>query len=203
MRLATSLAAAAVPPLLLAALGTTHPDVLTPQSAPWWRDLHVVGLVLFPLLALGPWALLRGRHGLLTAAAVVLGLVYAVFYGALDTLAGVGGGHETMVLGPGPWVSALFGIADVIVLPGVYAYLAAVALAAVVVVVTAPGMRRVAAVLGGVVAVGAAWSFRTSHIYYPFGVATMVALAVGLTALVLAANPVLRAAPSGSAPAPR
>ncbi|MBE7162204.1 MAG: hypothetical protein INR72_13245, partial [Williamsia herbipolensis] len=48
-----ALAAAALPPLLLAAVGLTHPLVLTPETAPWWRDLHVIGLVAFPLLALG------------------------------------------------------------------------------------------------------------------------------------------------------
>src|ERR1700759_3524871 len=107
-----ALLAAAVPPLLLAGLGSTHPTMLTPESAPWWRDLHVVGLLLFPLLALGPWAGVRGRGRVLEPVVLVLGLLYACFYTALDVLAGIGAGQETVVVGPGPWVSALFAEAD-------------------------------------------------------------------------------------------
>jgi hypothetical protein len=194
MRIWTATAAAALPPLALAVLGTSHPMVLTPDSATWWRDLHIIGLVLFPLLALGPWVVTRtARVGLpritgrvLEAVVAVLGLIYAGFYTALDSLAGIGGGATTLALGPGPWVSALFGIADVVALPGVYAYLAATLLAAVVGIVVAPGAWRLLAAAGGVVAVGGAWWFLTSHIYYPYGVATMVALAVGHTALAVA-----------------
>jgi hypothetical protein len=44
------------------------------------------------------------------------------------------------------------------------------------------------AALGAVFAVVGAWSFLTSHIYYPYGVATMVMLAIGHTVLALAAT---------------
>jgi hypothetical protein len=193
MRPIVAVAATAVPALALAVLGSSHPAVLTPESAPWWRDLHVIGLVLFPLLALGPWAVVhvsrpRGVAGwVCSAAAAVLGLVYAAFYGALDALAGIGGGHETMVLGPGPWVAALFGIADELGVYGSYAYLAASVLAAVLALVRAPGAWRLLAAVGALFAVVGAWSFLTSHIYYPYGVATMVMLAFGHTLLAVAA----------------
>jgi len=193
MRLPTALAATALPAVALAVLGTSHPTVLTPESAPWWRDLHVIGLVLFPLLALGPWAVVRvarpaGPVGwVLEGLTVVLGLLYTGFYTALDALAGIGGGHQTMRLGPGPWVTSLFEIADAVVLPGVYAYLAATVLAAVLALVRAPGPWRLLAALGAVFAVVGAWSFLTSHIYWPFGVATMVMLGLGHTALAVAA----------------
>ena len=192
MRLSVAVAATALPAVALAVLGTSHPVALTPESAPWWRDLHVIGLVLFPLLALGPWAVVRvarpaGAVGwVLEGLAVVLGLVYTGFYTALDALAGIGGGHETMRLGPGPWVSSLFEIADLVVLPGVYAYLAATLLAAVLALVRAPGPWRLLAGAGAVFAVVGAWSFLTSHIYWPFGVATMVMLGLGHTALAVA-----------------
>ena len=209
MRTSTAVASAALPPLALAVLGTSHPMVLTPESATWWRDLHIIGLVAFPLLALGPWAVVRAaRAGLprvlgrvLEVVVVLLGLVYAGFYTALDSLAGIGGGATTLALGPGPWVAALFGTADVVALPGVYAYLAASLLAAVLGLVVAPGAWRLLALFGGAVAVAGAWSFLTSHIYYPYGVATMVALAVGHTALAVATarrGP----APGDRAPAP-
>ncbi|GAA4867710.1 hypothetical protein [Actinomycetospora straminea] len=191
---AALVAAAALPALALAVLGSSHPAVLTPESAAWWRDLHVIGLVLFPLLALGPWAVVRAARPagplgwVLEGLAIVLGLVYAAFYGALDALAGIGGGHETMRLGPGPWVAALFEIADALGIQGAYAYLAASVLAAVLALVRAPGTWRLLAGVGAVFAVVGAWSFLTSHIYWPFGVATMVMLAIGHTLLVVAAT---------------
>lgn len=193
MRALPAVAATALPALALAVLGSSHPAVLTPESAPWWRDLHIIGLVLFPLLALGPWAVVRvarpaGPVGwVLEGLAIVLGLVYAAFYGALDALAGIGGGHETMRVGPGPWVAALFEIADALGIQGAYAYLAATVLAAVLALVAAPGVWRVLAAVGALFAVVGAWSFLTSHIYWPFGVATMVMLGIGHSALAVAA----------------
>jgi hypothetical protein len=180
--------ASAAPPLVLAGLGMTHPHLLAPPTAVWWRDLHVIGLVAFPLLALGPWVAVRGRGRLLEIVAAVLGLVYAAFYTALDAIAGIGGGAATLAVGPGPWVSSLFGVADQVVLPGVYAFLTATVVAAVAVVVTTAGAARLLAAVGGVIAVAAAWSFLTSHIYYPVGVATMVVLAVGQTLVAVAAT---------------
>ena len=191
-----ALAAAAVPPLLLAALGTTHPTMLTPESAPWWRDLHVIGLGLFPLLALGPWVVVRGRGRVLEAVVVVLGLVYACCYTALDVLAGIGAGQETVVVGPGPWVPALFGMADELAVPGVYAYLAATVIGGATGILAARGVAaQVAAVVGTLVVAAGAWSFLTSHIYPPLGVGTMVALAVGWTTLAAAVPPVLSSTP--------
>lgn len=193
MRLPAVLAATALPAVALAVLGTSHPTALTAESAPWWRDLHVIGLVLFPLLALGPWAVVRVARSAgplgwaLEGLAIVLGVVYTGFYTALDALAGIGGGHETMRLGPGPWVTSLFEIADQVVLPGVYAYLAATLLAAVLAIGRAPGPWRLLAALGAVFAVVGAWSFLTSHIYWPYGVATMVMLGLGHTLLAVAA----------------
>lgn len=179
---------AALPPLLLAGLGSAHPHVLTPESATWWRDLHIVGLILFPLLAVPPWLVVRGRGRRLEVLVLVLGLVYASFYTALDAIAGIGGGAATLAAGPGPWVSSLFGIADLVALPGVYAYLAATVLAAVVGTIAAPGAWRALAAVGGLIAIVGAYWFLSSHIYYPLGVATMVTLAVGHTALVVAAG---------------
>ncbi len=191
-----ALVAAAVPPLLLAALGSTHPTMLTPGSAPWWRDLHVIGLGLFPLLALGPWVVVRGRSRVVEVLVVVLGFVYACCYTALDVLAGIGAGQETVVVGPGPWVPALFGMADRLVLPGVYAYLACAVLGGVTAVVVVRGIAaRAGAVVGTVLVLAGAWSFLTSHIYPPVGVVTMVVLAVGWTTLAAVVPPVLSSSP--------
>jgi hypothetical protein len=196
-----ALLAAAVPPLLLAGLGSTHPTMLTPESAPWWRDLHLIGLVLFPLLALGPWAVVRGRGRVLETVVVVLGFVYACSYTALDVLAGIGAGQETVVIGPGPWVPALFGMADELGMPGVHAYLAVAVIGGVTAVVVARGLAaRAAAVVGTVLVVGGAWSFLTSHIYPPVGVETMVVLAVGWTTLAAVVPPVLSSTPRRPSP---
>jgi hypothetical protein len=182
-----ALIAAGVPALLLAALGSTHPTLLTPESAPWWRDLHVIGLVLFPLLALGPWVVVHGRNRAVEVVVVVLGFVYACCYTALDVLAGIGAGAVTVAVGPGPWVAALFGMADRVMMPGVYAYLAVAVLGGVTAVVLAVGAAaRTAAVVGTALVVGGAWSFLTSHIYPPVGVVTMIVLAVGWTVLAAA-----------------
>ncbi|MBA2455469.1 MAG: hypothetical protein H0V48_02850, partial [Nocardioidaceae bacterium] len=73
-------------PLALAIAGATHPAHLTSESADWWRDLHVVMLPLFPLLAINVWVLLRGVwagvDGIVAVGARVLAFVYAAFYTA-------------------------------------------------------------------------------------------------------------------------
>jgi len=86
----------AATPLLLAALGVTHPRVLTPQTALYWHTLHLVLLVLFPLLGVNVWWLLSAFSGWPVWTARALGLVYIAFYGALDVLAGIGTGLIVM-----------------------------------------------------------------------------------------------------------
>lgn len=190
---------AVAPPLLLALVGTSHPTVLTPETATWWRDLHILGLIGFPLLALPPWLVVRGRGRAIEITVVVLGVIYAAFYTALDAIAGIGGGHATLAAGPGPWVSSLFGIADAVVVPGVYAHLAAAGLAATVVVATSRGLGRVVAAVGGVLVIGAAYEFILSHIFYPYGVVVMLVLALGWGLVALAATGLVGGARSRAA----
>jgi hypothetical protein len=175
------------PPLLLAGVGLAHPMHLTADSARNWRDLHVLLLPIFPLLGLAPWLVLRREGAALGAVAAVLGYVYAAFYTALDVLAGIGAGSLELA-GLDGGRSVLFAQADSLVRYGVWAYLAAAVLAAVVV------LRRagVAALPGSVLIIGGAWSFLDSHIFWPRGVLTMLALAVGWAALAMA-SPVKRA----------
>lgn len=175
------LVAVALPPLALGALGLTHPENLTDSTAQYWRDIHIVLLPLFPLLALAPWLIVRGESRGLGWLAAALGVVYALFYSALDVLAGIGAG-ALQLDGAASSTGILFregnGLADY----GVYAYLAATVLAAVV------ALRRagLAALLGAVLVVPGAIVFLGSHIYWPDGVLTMLALAVGWTALAVA-----------------
>jgi len=92
LRLYASVAAVVAGPLLLAALGVTHPQDLTEETASWWHELHTILVAVFPLLGLNLWWLLRGLEGVTAWLSRVAGFLYIVFYGALDVLAGVGTG---------------------------------------------------------------------------------------------------------------
>ena len=175
------LAAVALPPLVLGALGLTHPEDLTDSTAQYWRDIHIVLLPLFPLLALAPWLIVRGESRGLGWLAAALGVVYALFYSALDVLAGIGAG-ALQLDGAASSTGILFREGNALADFGVYAYLAATVLAAVV----ALRVAGLAALLGAVLIVPGAVVFLGSHIYWPDGVLTMLALAVGWTALAVA-----------------
>lgn len=168
------------PPVVLAAAGLAHPSHLTTGTADSWRNLHVLLLPVFPLLGLGPWLVLRREGLVLGRVAAVLGYGYAVFYTALDVLAGIGAGALQQA-GVGGGRSVLFAQADDLVRYGVWAYFGATVLAAAVM------LRRVgvAAAPGAVLTMGGAWSFLDSHIFWPRGVVTMFALAAGWAALAL------------------
>jgi hypothetical protein len=175
----TDLLQVAGPPLLLAGLGLAHPMHLTADSAARWRDLHVALLPIFPLLALGPWTLVRGERLAVRWMAGLLGFAYAVCYTALDVLAGIAAGALKSAGAEGKWTAVVFSQADDLVIYGVWAFLVAVVLASVV------ALRRagLSAAPGAVIVIAAAVSFRDSHIFWPRGGLTMIALAIGWTAL--------------------
>jgi hypothetical protein len=177
----TDLLQVAGPPMLLAGLGLTHPMHLTADSAAMWRDLHVVLLPIFPLLALGPWNLVRGERLALRWTVGLLGFTYAVCYTALDVLAGIAAGALKSAGAEGKWTAVVFTQADELVTYGVWAFLVAVVLASTV------ALRRagLSAAPGAVIVVAAAVSFRDSHIFWPRGGLTMIALAIGWAALLL------------------
>ena len=122
----------------------------------------------------------------------VAAFLYATFYGVVDAVAGIGAGVlvlNGMESGAGhgahagdrdPALSHLFAIGNEVGTYGAWAFLVGSVLLAVL------AWRRwgVAAVPGGLITVAAAWSFLSSHIYWPVGVWTMVALAIGLGLLV-------------------
>lgn len=172
------------PPLLLAGLGLAHPMTLTAGSAAMWQHLHTVLLPVFPLLALGPWVLVRRENRAVVRLVAVLGFVYAVFYTALDVLAGIGAG-ALQRYGGAASTSVMFTQGNNLATVAVWAYLAATVIAAGLAVSRA-GRN---ALPGAVIVVAAAWSFLTSHIYWPTGVLTMLALAIGWLALAVAAVP--------------
>jgi len=179
-RTAAVLVAVALPPLALAAAGLSHPSSLTDDTAMHWRDMHIALLPVFPLLAIAPILLTRRHDRRLGILAVVLGFAYAVCYQALDILAGIAAGALQLEGGQG--VGTMYGLADQIVVTGVWSYVAATVLASALVIRHA-GLR---ALPGAAIAVVATVSFVDSHIFFPRGVITMLGLAVGWTWLALA-----------------
>lgn len=171
--------AAVAPPLLLAGLGLLHPHELDGGTAVRWTMLHLVLLPLFPLLAVAPWLVARRGPRLSGALTMVLGLVFAVFYTALDVLAGIGTGVLQQA-GEVDGIPVLFRTGNELSLVGVYAYLVATVLASAL----ALRRARLRALPGAVVVVLAAVSFLGSHVYWPVGVLTMLGLALGWGLLV-------------------
>jgi hypothetical protein len=173
--------AVAVPPLVLAAVGVTHPMHLTAASAEYWRNLHIAILPIFPLLGFAPWLLVRGRSLALSWVVGILGFGYAAFYTALDVLAGIGAGGlklDDMGMATG----TLYGLGDSLGFIGSIALIAACAVTAIVVFersgpTTLPG--SVVLIVGTVL-------FLRDHIYFPVGVIGQLCIAVGWVAIVAA-----------------
>jgi hypothetical protein len=141
-------------------------------------------LPIFPLLALGFVVLLWGRPradlaGVATVVAWVSASVYAIGYTGLDAVAGVAAGAVQGQDGDPAelrrLVLALYDVADRLGQTGVYALLLAV-LAGTVALAARHGPRVFA---GSVVLLGAGYSFIDSHIFWPRGVLTMLAMAAG------------------------
>ena len=187
MRTLRTVALVTAPPLLLAVAGLVHPRHLTASTAAHWTALHVALLPVFPLLALGLLVPLRGRpardlDGALTVVAWAGCLGYAAYYSGLDAVAGISAGT---VAGHGVHgaVGWLFSTGDELGRAGVYA-LTLAARAAGAVLLRRHGVRVLP---GAVVVLGACWSFLDSHIFWPRGVYTMLAFAVGFGLLSVAA----------------
>jgi hypothetical protein len=183
--------AVALPPLVLAAIGVTHPQHLTMASALYWRNLHIVTLPIFPLLGFSPWLIVRFRHNLaLSWAAGILGFVFAVFYTGLDVLAGIGAGGLKLD-SMGMATTTVFGLGNSLGAIGAIALICAALLAGVVSIVSA-GWRAIPGAL--LVLVGSIFLWR-DHIYFPIGVLGQLFLALGWVALVAALRRSLNAAP--------
>ena len=186
---------------MLAALGITHPRVLTPETAPYWHTLHLVLLVLFPLLGVNLWWLLSGFSGWMVWTARALGFVYIAFYGALDVLAGIGTGLVVMRAPEAntPELSQtvrwLFAQGNQLSLIGVWAFLVACVLTSALLIYHVGHL----ALPGAVLLCGAAYPFLGSHIYFPVGVASMVLMAAGFAFLMWAK---VRRTPAPTEPEP-
>lgn len=170
--------AVGIGPLLLALIGLTHPQDLSAATATQWTALHVVAVPVFPLLGMSLWLLLRGESGAVAWVARIAAFVYACFYEALDAVDGIAAG-VTIRTSPQYQLGPLFTLGDTLGLVGTSAFLLGTLLTSALLV------RRHgrAALPGAALTVLAAVSFLDSHIFWPRGVLTMLALAVGLSAL--------------------
>lgn len=180
-----SIVGIAATPLFLAIMGFTHPQELTPETAPYWYTLHHILLPIFPLLGVNLWWLLANIPGPWAWLARILAFVYMPFYGGLDVLAGIGTGlvmnraYETdqhaLIVVNGWLFDQGHQLADV----GGWAYLLACLVTGALLV------RRLGRVAlpGAMLLIVAAVSFLRSHIYFPIGVLTMLVMAVGFIGL--------------------
>jgi hypothetical protein len=180
--------AVTIPAILLAALGVTHPHHLTGESAQRWTDLHILLLPVFPLLGVAHWVLLRHQRGLLPWIGRIAAFSYIAFYGALDAIAGIANGTIMRRSGAAtaderPETAWLFGIGNDI--GGLGAWSFAVAGIATSIMLVRRQHRR--ALPGALVLAAASIYFAALgvHIYWPRGVLTMLALAIGFGWLAL------------------
>jgi hypothetical protein len=178
-----SLIAVAVPHLVIAAVGLTHPARLTVDSAHHWQVMHTVLLPLFPLLALGPWLVARAVDARSSVIVGVIAFVYACFYTALDILAGIGGGAIKAAEAGG--LGIIFPVAQDLGAIGSYAHLAATALAAGL-AIRVTGLAR--GLSGALLVLAGSVLFWQEHVYRPWGVLAMVLLAAGWSWLVVAVD---------------
>ena len=175
--------AVTVPPLVLAAVGVTHPSDLTPQSAEYWRNLHIGILAIFPLLGFAPWLVVRGRNAVVSWIVGILGFLFAAFYTALDVLAGIGAGGLQFD-GHSDVVGTVFRLGNNLGDVGSYAFIGACLVAAVFSVKWS-GPR---AIPGAVLVLVGSVFFLERHIYFPVGVAGQLLLAAGWVALLVASR---------------
>lgn len=192
-------------PLALAAAGLlVHPHTLTAGTAHHWAVLHVWLLPLFPLLPLGLAVPLRGRHrrdaaGLAATLAWAGAYGYAVLYTGLDAVAGIAGGTVRAYGAPGQeaLLNRLFATGDALGRAGVWALAGAVLATGATLLLRGGSRDGLRAVPGTAVLLAACWSFRDSHIFWPRGVFTMLAFALGFALLLWPGSP----SPTGPAPA--
>lgn len=174
----------ALPALVVAGVGLAHPVLLTPETAERWRLAHLLLLPLFPLVAVSVWAVLRGVRGPAAWAARVLAGAYAVLYGALDSIAGIGAPHQVLRSegrgDPRPPIEDLYEIGDRLGVLGVYALAAAAVLAGGVLYLRS---RSPLAPLGAGVLAASCYPFLRHHVFPPRGVLALVGIALGLALL--------------------
>ncbi|WP_063798456.1 hypothetical protein [Nocardia sp. NRRL S-836] len=169
----------ALPGLLLAGIGLTHPHHLDASTAQWWRDMHIVLAAVFPLLGAAQWVLLDDSPKVVRWLGRVATFGYVVYYGALDALAGIGGGAMTLANGGRTDADApVFEIGNRLGTVGSWCFFAA----SVGIAVCALVKHRLKAIPGAVLLLVGSFLFLDSHIYWPEGVIACTCIALGMAA---------------------
>lgn len=170
----------ASPAFVIAALGLAHPIFLTPDTADRWRLVHLAFLPAFPLLAGSVLYLLRESGGPAAWVARVAAGGYAVLYGALDSIAGIGAPALVEARGEAATIGDLFGAGDQLGRLGVYAL--AVSLVVTSAVLWQRSHDRLA-LLGGALGAASCYPFLLHHVFPPRGVLALVGIGVALMLL--------------------
>lgn len=176
-------AAVALPPLVLAGIGLSHPTTLTAGSAAWWATMHIVLLPLFPLLGVAVWVLLRHDRTAVGWGGRVAAVIYTAFYGGLDAVSGIAAG-TVVQNGADPTsevVTSLFAAGRPLGIVGAYAFFVAVIL--VLASAFRAGQRGWLFYAAAGVALLSAYLFTVGHIYWPRGVVAMLGLAVSFAVI--------------------
>ena len=182
--------AVALPPVVLAGVGLSHPTHLTAESAAWWTTMHLVLLPLFPLLGVVIWVLLRHDRTAVGWGGRVAAVVYAAFYGGLDAVSGIAAG-TVVQSGADPkseLVTSLFAAGRPLGIIGAYAFFVAVVLVLASVVRSGTwrgGTRSWVFLVAAGTALVSAYLFTAGHIYWPKGVVAMLGLAASLAVIEL------------------
>ena len=170
------------PALLIAALGLAHPVFLTPETADRWQLAHLALLPAFPLLAGSFLYLLRDQRGPVAWTARVAAFAYAVLYGALDAIAGIGAPEQVRNNADAP-IGDLYAIGDRLGHAGVVCLAVAAALTAAL---SWRRSRDPLALAGGALAVACCYPFYRHHVFPPRGVLALVGIGAALALLAVA-----------------
>lgn len=173
----------ALPALVCAAIGLTHPPHLNAASAEHWRNMHLALIPIFPLIGLAPWLIARRAGVWFGRGAAVLGYGFAVFYTSLDLLAGVAGG-ALVASGHSDATGPIFAIARVLGTVGVVSLALGAVLAGVAAVITA----GLPAIPGALLATVGAVLVQPGHIYLGLGTVAMLLLAGGFVIMAWAVS---------------
>lgn len=172
----------AIPALILAGFGAAHPAPLDASNAGWWTTLHVLLLPVFPLLACSQWVLLTRAHPAVRWTGRVAAFGFAAFYGGLDAVAGIAAGTVTATQNAvTPVTGAVFTIGDQLGYIGAGCFL----VASLLLVAGIASHARWRAAPGAVLLLAASVSFIDSHIFWPRGALTMLAVGAGLFLLAI------------------
>lgn len=176
----------AIPAAVLAVVGLAHPHQLSVVTAQRWYIVHILLLMLFPLLVVPLLWLVRAATLPVRTAVTTLSFLYAVFYGAQDAIAGIGLGsvmnqttEPEKITTLQPTATMLFDESNGLAVVGLWCFLVAAILTSLEVL----RRRRAAAAPGALLLCAGAISFLDSHVYWPRGVITMLAIAAGAAAL--------------------